>query len=132
MLWTRLASPILMGRGRGRSCARPGHPGFLLEDVLDPGAHLRLSRVGPGGARRHRPLLGGRQPGLSGRAERDGGIQLSSAQRHLVDVLWSEWCATDRAVETLTREIEAIAARGETCRRLLTVPGVDPLVARRL
>jgi transposase len=55
--------------------------------------------------------------------------RLSSALRHLVDVLWAEWCATDRAVEALTKEIEAIAARDESCRRLLTVPGVGPLVA---
>src|SRR3712207_8948793 len=41
----------------------------------------------------------------------------------------SEWCATDRAVEALTKEIEAIAAQNETCRRLLKVPGVGPLVA---
>jgi transposase len=32
-------------------------------------------------------------------------------------------------VEALTKEIEAIAARDETCRRLLSVPGVGPLVA---
>ena len=55
--------------------------------------------------------------------------RVSPALRHLVDVLWSEWCATDRAVDALTKEIEAIAARDETCRRLLSVPGVGPLVA---
>ena len=55
--------------------------------------------------------------------------RVSPALRHLVDVLWSEWCATDRAVEALTKEIEAIAARAETCRRLLSVPGIGPLVA---
>lgn len=55
--------------------------------------------------------------------------RVSPALRHLVDVLWSEWCATDRAVEALTKEIEAIAARDGTCRRLLSVPGVGPLVA---
>jgi transposase len=55
--------------------------------------------------------------------------RLSPALRHLVDVFWSEWCATDRAVEALTKEIEAIAARDESCRRLLTVPGIGPLVA---
>ncbi len=55
--------------------------------------------------------------------------RVSPALRHLVDVLWAEWCATDRAVEALTKEIEAIAARDETCRRLLAVPGVGPLVA---
>src|SRR3712207_3550034 len=55
--------------------------------------------------------------------------RLSPALRHLVDVLWSEWCARDRAVEALTKEIEALAARDESCRRLLSVPGVGPLVA---
>ena len=58
-----------------------------------------------------------------------GDDRVSPALRHLVHVLWSEWCATDRAVEALTKEIEAIAARDETCRRLLSVPGVGPLVA---
>ena len=55
--------------------------------------------------------------------------RLSPALRHPVDVLWAEWCTTDRAVEALTKEIEGIAARDETCRRLLSVPGVGPLVA---
>jgi transposase len=74
-------------------------------------------RAGRGGFRQVVPEL------LAGADDR-----LSPALRHLVDVLWSEWCATDRAVEALTKEIEAIAARDESCRRLLTVPGVGPLV----
>jgi transposase len=76
-------------------------------------------RAGRGGFRRVVPEL---------LAAADGGL-LSPALRHLVDVLWAEWCATDRAVEALTKEIEGIAARDETCRRLLSVPGVGPLVA---
>jgi transposase len=75
-------------------------------------------RTGRGGFRQIVPEL------LAGPDDR-----LSPALHHLVDVLWSEWCATDRAVEALTKEIEVIAARDETCRRLLTVPGVGPLVA---
>jgi transposase len=75
-------------------------------------------RTGRGGFRQVVPEL------LAGADDR-----LSPALRHLVDVLWSEWCATDRAVEALTKEIEAIAARDESCRCLLTVPGVGPLVA---
>ena len=75
-------------------------------------------RTGRGGFRQVVPEL------LAGADDR-----LSPALRHLVDVLWSEWCATDRAVEALTKEIEVIAARDESCRRLLTVPGVGPLVA---
>ena len=55
--------------------------------------------------------------------------RLSPALRHLVDVLWAEWCTTDRAVEALTKGIEGIAARDEACRRLPSVPGVGPLVA---
>ncbi len=55
--------------------------------------------------------------------------RLSPAPRHLVDVLWSAWVATDRAVEALAKEIAAIAARDATCRRLLPVPGVGPLLA---
>ncbi len=55
--------------------------------------------------------------------------RLSPAPRHLVDVLWSAWVATDRAVEALAKEIAAIAARDATGRRPLSVPGVGPLLA---
>ena len=84
--------------------------GLLLERGLP-------IRAGRGGFRRVVPEL----------LAADG--RLSPALRHLVDVPWSEWCATDRAVEALTKEIEAIAARDGTGRRLPSVPGVGPPVA---
>jgi transposase len=59
----------------------------------------------------------------------DPDAPLSPTMHRLIAALWAEWLATDRAVHDLTRQIEELAQREETCRRLMTVPGVGPLVA---
>jgi transposase len=56
-------------------------------------------------------------------------VELSLAMRRLIGTLWDEWLATDAAVVNLTREIERIARDDQACRRLMTVPGIGPLVA---
>ena len=55
--------------------------------------------------------------------------RLSVRMRRLIATLWAEWCSTDEAVDRLTTELERIAAHDEACQRLITVPGVGPLVA---
>lgn len=54
---------------------------------------------------------------------------LSAAMHRLISGLWQEWLATDTAVRDLSRELERLARDDEACRRLMTVPGVGPLVA---
>lgn len=54
---------------------------------------------------------------------------LSPAMHSLISGLWEEWLATDCAVKTLTRDLECLAREDAACRRLMTVPGVGPLVA---
>lgn len=57
------------------------------------------------------------------------GGPLSPTMRSLIHGLWDEWLATDCAVKTLTRDLERLAREDAACRRLMTVPGVGPLVA---
>lgn len=54
---------------------------------------------------------------------------LSPAMRSLIGGLWEEWLATECAVKALTRDLERLAREDEACQRLMTVPGVGPLVA---
>lgn len=54
---------------------------------------------------------------------------LSPAMHRLICGLWEEWLATDSAVKDLSRELKRLARDDEDCRRLMTVPGVGPLVA---
>jgi transposase len=54
---------------------------------------------------------------------------LSTSMKRLIAGLWEEWLATDAAVQNLSRELEILAKHDEDCRRLMTVPGVGPLVA---
>ena len=49
--------------------------------------------------------------------------------RKLISGLWAEWQATDFAVRDLSRELELLAKQDPACQRLMTVPGVGPLVA---
>lgn len=54
---------------------------------------------------------------------------LSPAMQQLIGGLWDEWCATDEAVQSLSRQLEQLARQDDACRRLMTVPGVGALVA---
>ena len=54
---------------------------------------------------------------------------VSPAMRTLIAGLWAEWQSTDSAVRNLTQELEALAKKDPACQRLMTVPGVGPLVA---
>ncbi|WP_280138544.1 IS110 family transposase [Aliiruegeria lutimaris] len=53
----------------------------------------------------------------------------SPAMRILISSLWAEWQATYAAVRDLSRELELLAKKDPDCQRLMTVPGVGPLVA---
>jgi transposase len=47
----------------------------------------------------------------------------------LLCLIAEEWRSIEQQIERLDREIETIATSDEACRRLLTVPGVGPLIA---
>lgn len=57
---------------------------------------------------------------------------LSPRLRMILQQLWDEWCGLETDVAKVTKEIEAIAAADDGCRRLLAIPGVGPLVATAL
>lgn len=52
--------------------------------------------------------------------------------RVILQQLWDEWCSLEADIAAVTKEVEMIAAADEGCRRLLAIPGVEPLVARAL
>jgi transposase len=57
---------------------------------------------------------------------------LSPRMRQLIAQQCEHWNALEAKILEVTREIEAVAKGHEDCRRLLTVPGIGPLVATAL
>lgn len=75
--------------------------------------------------RQGRAYLRKRMPELLEDAEQN----LSPRMRRLLDHLWQEWKGLEAQIEELSDEIADIASQDAACRRLLSVPGVGPLVA---
>jgi transposase len=42
-----------------------------------------------------------------------------------------DWRRLDERIQHITEEIEVLAHGSESCRQLMTVPGIGPLIARR-
>lgn len=42
--------------------------------------------------------------------------------------LFEDWCCLDERIETVTGEIEVLSRAEATCQRLMSVPGVGPLI----
>ena len=57
---------------------------------------------------------------------------LSTRMRAILQQLWDEWRGLEADVAVVTKEIAAIAATNDSCRRLLAIPGIGPLVATAL
>lgn len=57
---------------------------------------------------------------------------LSPRMRQLITQQCEHWDVLEARILEVTREIEAVAKGHEDCRRLLTVPGIGPLVATAL
>jgi transposase len=57
---------------------------------------------------------------------------LTPTMRRLLKELLEDLAVLERRIADLTREIEASAARDETARRLMTIPGIGPLGATAL
>ena len=55
----------------------------------------------------------------------------SSADRmsDLIVGLYEDWLWLDERIETVTREIEAISQKQEECRRLMSIPGIGPMIS---
>jgi transposase len=62
----------------------------------------------------------------------DTAASLSERIRRLIRSLWEEWQQLDEQAKAVTCEIEQIARDDDTCRRLVEIPGVGPLVATAL
>ena len=54
---------------------------------------------------------------------------LSPRLRHLIEILADEWRRLDERIDCLSDEIEAIAHQDAGCERLLSVPGIGPIIA---
>jgi transposase len=47
----------------------------------------------------------------------------------LIVGLYEDWLWLDERIETVTREIEAISQKQEDCRRLMSIPGIGPMIS---
>src|SRR5262244_292129 len=54
---------------------------------------------------------------------------LSPRVVHLIADLAQDWRRLDERIETVSTEIEALAQQDDSCQRLMTVPGVGPIIS---
>jgi transposase len=47
----------------------------------------------------------------------------------IVTELAGDWRRLDERIETVTDEIEALAKSDDSCRRVMTVPGIGPIIS---
>jgi len=50
----------------------------------------------------------------------------------VIEDLAGDWHHLDARIEGITNEIETLARQDQHCERLMTVPGIGPIVSRRL
>jgi transposase len=55
--------------------------------------------------------------------------EISPRMNGLIVGLYEDWLRLDERIETITREIEEISQREDNCVRLMSVPGVGPLIS---
>jgi transposase len=84
---------------------------FLME-------HGIAIRTGVNGLRTSLPEI------LSKRAD-----EISPRMRQLIDNLHGDWMRLDARIESLNQEIEEISCQEKSCQRLMTVPGIGPLIS---
>jgi|SRR5271165_3416617 len=88
--------------------------GFLLE-------HGITVAVGPAHLKRQLPSI-----------LEDADNLLSSRMRALLIELRDEWDKLEEQIERVNREFAQAAKKDESCRRLLTIPGIGPLISTAL
>jgi transposase len=54
---------------------------------------------------------------------------LSPRMSHLLEDLAGDWRRLDERIENLSREIEGLARQDQGCARLMSVPGIGPMIA---
>lgn len=54
---------------------------------------------------------------------------ISPRMRELIIGLYEDWLWLDRRIETITQKIEGVSQTEVNCRRLMTVPGIGPLIS---
>jgi transposase len=54
---------------------------------------------------------------------------LSPRMVNLIAELMQDWRRLDERIETVSTEIEALALQDDSCQRLMTVPGVGPIIS---
>jgi transposase len=55
--------------------------------------------------------------------------ELSPRMSDLIVGLYEDWLWLDERIETLTSEIEQISHREANCKRLMSVPGIGPIIS---
>ncbi len=55
--------------------------------------------------------------------------ELSLRIHDVIVGLWEDWLWLDERIETVTREIEAISQSERDCKRLMSVPGIGPVIS---
>src|SRR5215469_2111710 len=55
--------------------------------------------------------------------------EISPRTAKLIGGLYEDWCCLDERIETVTGEIEIFSQSEAKCRRLMSVPGVGPLIS---
>jgi transposase len=62
----------------------------------------------------------------------DGSNDLTPGMRDILSEVLNELADIERRIARVNREIEAVAARSDTARRLMSIPGIGPLTATAL
>lgn len=55
--------------------------------------------------------------------------EISARMHNLIIGLYEDWLALDKRIEAVTQEIEDISRREKNCRRLMSVPGIGPIIS---
>jgi transposase len=58
-----------------------------------------------------------------------GSTELSARILCLLEDLAADWRRLDERIETVSAQIEALAEQDESCQRLMTVPGIGPIIS---
>jgi transposase len=58
--------------------------------------------------------------------------EISPRMARLILDLYEDWCHLDERIETVTEEIEALSRVEAKCQRLMTVPGIGPVISTAL
>ena len=62
----------------------------------------------------------------------DADNHLSTMLRQLISDLWEHWKTLDKQVDKFQQQLEQLTRQSESCKRLMTIPGVGPLTASAL